>query len=164
MLQRRYGRYELILFHNYFITVVYYYRTRPMLFLYFFFVLTFYILKFFHYCFLLFLYGIYNFISDAMFYFCLHVYLCYSIDSTIIGSRITSIMCSFIEQRINLKQHSIVSNNLNGVKPQSHALSHHEFISRKCFIFFFCPCHCTSSTQALKSCKETNSRGFIGQG
>ena len=45
-------RYEIILSPNYFITVVYYYRTHPILFLYFFFdpyLFTF--LKFFHYWF-----------------------------------------------------------------------------------------------------------------
>ena len=45
LLQRRY---EFILFPNYFITVAYYYRTRPILFLYFFSVPTFLHFKIFH--------------------------------------------------------------------------------------------------------------------
>ena len=35
-----------------------------------------------------------------------------------------------------------------------------KFISRKCLLSSFAgPCRCTSSTQALKNCEETNSRG-----
>ena len=97
LLQRRY---EIILFPNYFITVVYYYRTDPILFFLLFSVPTFLSFsKFFHYWFLLLLYGISNSISDPTLYFYLQ---CYSLDSTIVVSRITLIMCSFLVQRINL--------------------------------------------------------------
>ena len=51
-----------------------------------------------------------------------------------------------------------VSNNLNGVKPQSHGCHNHEIHQQKMSSFFL-PCRCTSSTQALKNCEETNSRG-----
>ena len=114
---------------------------RPYLFTFF---------KFFHYWFLLFLYGIYNFISDSMLYLYLQCTLCYGLDSTIVCSKITLIMCSFLVQRnerINLK-HSIVtmlncihayhvSNNLNGVKPQSHGCHNHEIHQYKMSSFFF---------------------------
>ena len=84
LLQRRY---EIILYHNYFITVVYYYRTHPILFRYFFSIPTFfYLLNFFITGF--FCYGIYNFISDQMFI------LCYGLDTTIVGSIITLILCA----------------------------------------------------------------------
>ena len=102
LLQRRYE--FSILFPNYFITVVYYYRTHPILFLYFFSIPTFIHLKFFFYWFLLFLYGIYNFISESIFYFYLQCTLRYSLDSTIAGSKVTLIMCSvdYVTQTINL--------------------------------------------------------------
>ena len=90
-------RYEIILFPNYFITVVYYYCTHPILFLYFFLslLLSFSkILSLLFFCF--FFYGIYNFISDSTFYFYLQCILWYSLDSTIVGSKITLIMCSFL--------------------------------------------------------------------
>ena len=103
LLQRRYE--FSILFPNYFITVVYYCRTHPILFLYFFSIATFFtFLIFFHYWFLLFLYGIYNFISDSMFYFYLQCTSRYSLDSTMAGSKVTLIICSvdYVMQTINL--------------------------------------------------------------
>ena len=97
--------------------------------------------KFFHYWFLLFLYGIYNFISDSMLYLYLQCTLRYSLDSTIVDNK-----CSFLVQRrsINL-QHTVlncihayhVSNNLNGVKPQSHGCHNHEIHQQKMSPFFF---------------------------
>ena len=79
--------------------------------------------KFFHYWFLLFLYGIHNFISDSMLYLCLQCTLSYSLDITIVDSK-----CSFLVQRaassivtmLNCIHAYHVSNILNGVKPQSH--------------------------------------------
>ena len=98
----------------------------------------------------------------------LFVFLCYSLDNTVLGSRITFIMCSFLVQRF---KHTIVtmlncihahhiSNNLNCIKPQSHVLSHTWIHQPKMSCFFFWPCRCTSLTQVLKNCEETNSRGF----
>ena len=92
-------RYEFILFPDYFITVVFYYRLIPSCFFTFSTSLLFYIFKFFHYWFLLFFYGIYNFISDQCFtctYNVLYAIVC----------KIRLIMCSvnYVMQRINLNK------------------------------------------------------------
>ena len=89
LLQRRY---EFILSPKYFITVVTIIVLIPSCFFTFLhpqFFLIFSLLVSF-----VFLYGIYNFISDSMFYLYLQCTLHYSLDSTIAGSKITLIMCS----------------------------------------------------------------------
>ena len=122
-------RYEIILFPNYLITVVYYYCTHPILFLYFFSIPNF--LPFLNFCingfFFVFIWNLqfhisFNVILVLTMYFTL--YTLYNLDSTIAGSKNTLIICSFLVQRINLKHHTVlncihayhVSNNLNGVK------------------------------------------------
>ena len=97
-------RYEFILFSNYLITSLLLSYSSHLVFFYFFSITTFYILKFFHYWFPLFLYGIYNFISDSKFYLYLQCTLHYSLDSTIAGSKIALIMCSvdYVMQTMNL--------------------------------------------------------------
>ena len=101
LLQRSY---EFILFPNYFITIVYYYHTHPIMFFYFFSIPTFLHLKIFFVTGFFCLYVMYNFISDSILYFYLQCTLRYSLDSTIVGSKTTLIMCSFLVQRNYLKQ------------------------------------------------------------
>ena len=86
-----------------------------------------------------------------MLYLYLQCTLCYSLDSTIVGSKITLIMCSFLVQRnqsealtcialllmLNCIHAYHVSNNLNGVKPQSHGCHNHEIHQQKMSSFFF---------------------------
>ena len=86
---------KLFYFLIIFITVIYYYHTHPILFHYFFPSLPFFIKKIFHYWFLFF-YSVYSFTSDLMFCLYLKCILHYSLDCTIVGIKITLIMCSFI--------------------------------------------------------------------
>ena len=90
-------------------------------------------------------YEIYDIISDSMFYFYLQCILCYCLNSIIVESKITLIMCPEDQSekfrssicRIVFMHH--VSADLNGVKP-SQALSQHtlvvtmNFISIKCLV------------------------------
>ena len=143
LLQRRY---EFILFPNYFITVVYYYRTHPILFLYFFSIPTFLHFKIFSLLVsFVFIWNLQFHTDQIQCFICTYnVLYAISLDSTIAGSKITLIICSFLVQRINLKYPTMlncihayhVSNNLNGVKPQSHGCHNHEIHKQKMSSFF----------------------------
>ena len=128
MLQRRY---EFILFPNYFITVVYYYRTHPILFFYFFSIPTF--LHFFNF----FITGFFCFYVEFTISYQIQCYICTNNVTMYNGSKITLILPCLLapflykESIWSKLQHTMLncihayhaSNNLNGVKPQSHALS-----------------------------------------
>ena len=101
--------------------------------------------------FLLIFYGIYDVRSDTLFYFYLQCILCYSLDSTIVGSRLHWLCAPFlsielIRSGIALLQCVIVYSCVScehkfkwreTTKPLR--CHNHEFISRKCLLSYFDP-------------------------